>query len=392
MRGSTPPVRRPRRRARTCSEGQSFTNLFNSFPHHFLAPGAGRRSLPLSLCAVFAALAGRLGLTAHALDVPMRVIARVDSPGHTPVLVDVYAGSVMPPAVLAPEALAPLSPEAASPGSLVLRATRNISHSIGMMMQLGGQGVSPRALHAAHYASLSAACAVGGRAGRDLLEQLAWCVADAPLDARAVVRTLIAPRLVPAARAVLDARMDEFQAGEAGTVTHRAGMRRVRWWVGCWFRHRMFGYHAVVLGWTVRTPTTTVVRRDAHTFSSQPTCAETEQWIMQMHVDTLPNGGRHQPFYHIVDVDGSRRCACSVLHSSVDDALTSACRRCGLQHRARTRPHGRDGAGATRSVPRGRHGARGAQCAGAARPPALHPVGAEHGCVPGRRQCRCTVG
>jgi hypothetical protein len=115
------------------AEGQSFTSLFNSFPHHFLAPGGGRRSLPLSLCAVFAALAGRLGLTAHALDVPMRVIARVDSPGHAPVLVDVYAGSVMPPAVLAP-----LRPEAASPGPLVLRATRNISHSIGMMMQLGG--------------------------------------------------------------------------------------------------------------------------------------------------------------------------------------------------------------------------------------------------------------
>jgi hypothetical protein len=105
------------------------------------------------------------------------------------------------------------------------------------------------ALRAASYAALSAASALSGAAGA--AEQLAWCLPYAPLDARVVAAGLLAPHLPP----VLGERVAAHLATEAAAgalVTRRAGAPRVRWWVGCWFRHRMFGYHAVVLGWTVR--------------------------------------------------------------------------------------------------------------------------------------------
>ncbi|GAA5912249.1 uncharacterized protein JCM6883_003293 [Sporobolomyces salmoneus] len=62
---------------------------------------------------------------------------------------------------------------------------------------------------------------------------------------------------------------------------------KIRWKVGHVFRHRLFGYHAVVRGWDY-------------------TCQASETWIMQMQVDRLPFG-REQPFYHVLVADGSSR-------------------------------------------------------------------------------------
>jgi hypothetical protein len=79
----------------------------------------------------------RLGLTAHPLDVPMRVIARVmaRSESEEDVFVDAFAGMVLSrdegvPRLLATAGVMPdeaercLSP--ARPSAMLIRATRNI--------------------------------------------------------------------------------------------------------------------------------------------------------------------------------------------------------------------------------------------------------------------------
>jgi F-box protein 21 len=75
--------------------GTQFSNIMNSFPHHYLSPD-GHQSLPLSLVHVFCALCNRLGLDGRALDFPMRVLARVMArPDHDEqdIIVDVYGSS-----------------------------------------------------------------------------------------------------------------------------------------------------------------------------------------------------------------------------------------------------------------------------------------------------------
>ncbi|GAA6006943.1 hypothetical protein JCM11491_001449 [Sporobolomyces phaffii] len=61
----------------------------------------------------------------------------------------------------------------------------------------------------------------------------------------------------------------------------------IKWKIGHVFRHRLFGYHAVVRGYDY-------------------TCEASENWIMQMQVDRLPFG-RDQPFYHVIVANGSNR-------------------------------------------------------------------------------------
>lgn len=61
----------------------------------------------------------------------------------------------------------------------------------------------------------------------------------------------------------------------------------VRYRIGTIFKHRRYGYEAVITGWT-------------------PNCATNESWIRTMDVDKLKRG-RHQPFYNVFVGDGSSR-------------------------------------------------------------------------------------
>lgn len=56
--------------------------------------------------------------------------------------------------------------------------------------------------------------------------------------------------------------------------------RTVKWKIGHVFRHRLFGYCAVIRGYDF-------------------TCMASEEWIDAMQVNRLTHG-RHQPFYHVV--------------------------------------------------------------------------------------------
>ncbi|KAI9697505.1 MAG: hypothetical protein M1820_007771 [Bogoriella megaspora] len=63
--------------------------------------------------------------------------------------------------------------------------------------------------------------------------------------------------------------------------------RNVKYRVGQVFRHRRYEYEAMIVGWDDR-------------------CQESEDWIIQMNVDSLPRG-REQSFYHVVVSDKSTR-------------------------------------------------------------------------------------
>lgn len=56
--------------------------------------------------------------------------------------------------------------------------------------------------------------------------------------------------------------------------------KAVKYKIGQMFQHKRYGYIGVIIGW-------------------DPKCAAGEQWIVQMNVDSLPNG-RTQSFYHIL--------------------------------------------------------------------------------------------
>ncbi|PWN24451.1 YccV-like-domain-containing protein [Jaminaea rosea] len=76
----------------------------------------------------------------------------------------------------------------------------------------------------------------------------------------------------------------------------------VEYGVGTVFTHRRFGYRAVIVGW------------DSY-------CRKGEAWIRQMRVDSLPSGGRHQPFYSVFVEDDSER---NVAQCNIEPAIIPA--------------------------------------------------------------------
>lgn len=81
-----------------------------------------------------------------------------------------------------------------------------------------------------------------------------------------------------------DSRIKELKISQPGTDSEGNGgvedTRDVKWKIGHVFRHRLFGYCAVVRGFDF-------------------TCMASEEWIDAMQVNRLRKG-RHQPFYHVV--------------------------------------------------------------------------------------------
>ena len=76
--------------------------------------------------------------------------------------------------------------------------------------------------------------------------------------------------------------------------------------IGTLFVHRAYGYKAAVVGWN-------------------DTCNATEEWMLSMGVDSLPGGGRQQPFYQSLVDDGSTRYVahCNVVPATYDEEQRS---------------------------------------------------------------------
>lgn len=139
-------------------------------------------------------------------------------------------------------------------------------HSISLST-LGPGTAHPgtRAVRSASYAALAALAASTVRTqpapqaiGASAAEQLPACLPHAPLDAIPIMQNLLTPalpwqvgaKLGKGVKAWLD---DEIEDG--AKVQRRKGKekqtKRVRWFVGCHFKHRLFDYTGMVVGWTV---------------------------------------------------------------------------------------------------------------------------------------------
>ncbi|GAA6017974.1 hypothetical protein JCM10207_002727 [Rhodosporidiobolus poonsookiae] len=112
------------------------------------------------------------------------------------------------------------------------------------------------------------------------------CQAEFPLDVGNLER-LVVPTLPPARRERVEALCQAIRQDDRTEKEQKWVSGEIKWPIGHVFRHRLFGYVAVVRGWDYK-------------------CEASEQWIRQMRVDTLPHG-RSQPFYHVIVDDGSSR-------------------------------------------------------------------------------------
>jgi len=74
--------------------------------------------------------------------------------------------------------------------------------------------------------------------------------------------------------------MHQVDAMRKPVVTRSQRTRNVMFKVGQLFQHKRYGYEGVITGWDV-------------------VCDANEDWIQNMHVDSLPNG-RNQAFYHVL--------------------------------------------------------------------------------------------
>ncbi|KAK4057266.1 hypothetical protein OIO90_001763 [Microbotryomycetes sp. JL221] len=99
----------------------------------------------------------------------------------------------------------------------------------------------------------------------------------------------LSPRLSTEHRERVQEIVQSIRQDDEGVnlIPKRRDPIKVYWPLGHVFRHRLFGYDAVIRGW-------------------DETCQATEHWIQAMQVDRLPLG-RHQPFYHVFTSAGSTR-------------------------------------------------------------------------------------
>lgn len=153
------------------AEGDQYLAIRNHFIHKVLE---NRTSLPLTLVAIFVAIARRLGLDAHPVPFPAHVHAWVRVKEHTPdegeeqqhVSIDVYHSATQPiltsadldPILHAMGTTAQQHPELLAPAStaeMVMRAARNVANSL----RQGGRTASSE-IHSRYWTVITACYAM----------------------------------------------------------------------------------------------------------------------------------------------------------------------------------------------------------------------------------------
>ncbi|KAL1740963.1 hypothetical protein HDZ31DRAFT_46433 [Schizophyllum fasciatum] len=278
------------------AEGADFRRVHHHFAHFYLT--THKKTLPLALVHVFVAIANRLGLKASPVDFPYRVIAHVSHPSATAddIYVDVYgadtraildlrtdiASRCMAAGIPPNQISSYIAPRRATP--LLLRSARNIVSSEFEDTD------SPRPLirNAVHVSkcvttllSDQAADLTGLLLGTDTIH----------LDCATYLATIMAPALSPPSDrhlALMCGHRVRAARDEDSIITMRTSSdREIKYFVGMIFEHARYAYTGVIVGWS-------------------STCDAQESWIHQMGVDQLRRG-RHQPFYHVLDVYGQQR-------------------------------------------------------------------------------------
>ena len=256
---------------------------YNSLPATFLGSAMLEKhpTIPINLVAIFCALCQEFGVEAKPVGFPGQMLAVVLD-GDRRIFVSPFNGYT----ILTPQDLATrLSgmgfgssrgdlTRPVSGKEIVVRCARNVFDRLE-------RGTVSMSGMPALYAGLSSLKLVGER-GPLAEAQFASLVAiHYPLDV-GFWETLEEPEWE-----------DQFLRTRLNDVTKRDPQRRFKQTreivhrVGLIFRHRLFTYFAVIVGW------------DSY-------CKQSEQWMAQMRIDSLPYG-RYQPFYHVVVTDGSSR-------------------------------------------------------------------------------------
>jgi len=249
---------------------------------------------------VFVAIARRLGIAASPTDFPHRVIAHVSSsnPDVSDIYIDVYGSSTKAvlsarddiPRLLIQAGITPASmlryiaPSTAS--HMLLRAGRNILSSLRMLPQDIISGVSESDCEAAMYACYCVNILLTG--DDQVVPHLVNRLSHFPLDLGPVLHDTFAPLLhARSAQVLMDGCKDVMAAEEdaAKVQNTRSGTtQHVKYFLGMIFEHVKYGYLGCIRGW-------------------EPNCMASEDWVVQMDVDSLPRG-RNQPFYRIFALTG----------------------------------------------------------------------------------------
>jgi F-box protein 21 len=286
-------------------------------------------SLPLISVAIFCGVAQRLGLKAHCCGFPNHVHAIVyPSPGETldngplsatpetatPMYLDPYRSDIeVPVEHLRTQLVAwGVNPSDfhrflgdSSVRNIVLRTSRNILATVHDFRGLGGStdntGHPNIRLHANPFADMDNAfysalwanfmlCSPSTRP--DPTEQIQFLPMILerferlyPMDANLIER-YVCPSFRNAAATdqwELFETLRVVRAGDSMPKQVRAratstSLDRVKYFVGQVFKHRRYGYTAVIIGWDVE-------------------CSMNSQWMAQNQIDRLDRG-RHQSFYH----------------------------------------------------------------------------------------------
>jgi F-box protein 21 len=277
-----------------------------------------RTAIPLTLVAIFCAIARRVGLVAHPCGYPNHVLAIVEDPEEGYQYYDLFPGpdrlSRLDRSRLIEmaggENVASSSITPATVSSMAIRAAQNIITTLQLppaQRVEQNRGYPEVCERSTLYAALTAMVVLNqaGPVSLPVVEHLAQQIpADFPMDVRFLEEELL-PRVVdPAGRRLLENVCGALRAEDTMPRTiwrrdcpenQRVLVRSIylclcarlisvspKYRVGSVIKHRRYDYIGVIFGWT-----------------NECRLMEGEEWIARMNVESLPRG-RNQPFYHVL--------------------------------------------------------------------------------------------
>lgn len=245
----------------------NYHNLMNHFPHGVLFED--HVTLPMSLVYVFVCITRRLGLNAHPVAFPQRVLAIVIPSEGESIYIDVFESDTRPlllypdlVSILRGMGIDPASAIAkkyftpASTAAILLRVVANIFRSLEGFTLWSEDGKAQRL---AHYAAYSAALLLTG--DPRLVRALFDIRPGGPLDCEVVLKQILGPALPGAARQELDL----YLMRRAELATHplpkppAEGQQKAAYCAGMMFTQKNDSYVSVIIGWNVGT--TFILRR-----------------------------------------------------------------------------------------------------------------------------------
>jgi F-box protein 21 len=291
---------------------------YHNIEHNFLGRSLftqEKNSLPIITVVIYCYVLRQLGLRAAPCDFPLHVHAIV----HPPPGIDLQGNALPPDATDEPTLymdpfrsstptpisslheqlhfLANQLPSAdhaaflcaSTPSSITIRCARNILYSLQHSTERPTG--PPIDQHSAQYAALWALVLLptSTLTLRHQLHMLIDLVAEKyPHDIALVEKHILPPiarsrpQHAQTCRTVRAADQNAPSSVKRRAETHKKACDSIKFRVGQVFKHRRYGYTAVVAGWDAK-------------------CDAGEEWIRRMNVDRL-DGGRTQAFYHALYV------------------------------------------------------------------------------------------